>query len=338
MKLDAGSKFLLMFLLVGWMGVPALSRPLAQSANGDRQKAITREVDVVVLPVSVTGKHGRFVAGLTKSNFQVYENGKLQRISTFQHEDIPSTVGLVLDSSGSMGPNRSKVVAAADDFLKSSNPQDQIFVVNFDENVSLGLPPGVPFTSNQSALDAAVLRGPYSGRTALYDAVLVALNHLQLGTRNKKALILISDGGDNSSRHDFREVRAAARRAGALIYCIGIIDKQSADTNPKLLKKLARDTGGRAFFASSVSELPEICHQIAQDLREQYTITYSPSDDRHDGTYRKIRVKVKAHGHGRLHVRARAGYYAPGPPPVSSSTELFRVQRLRFPQHFERSS
>lgn len=333
MKPQAGTTFLIMLLLAGWMSLPALSRPLAQSPNENSRNAIRKEVDVVVLPVSVTGRHGAFVSGLTKSNFQVYENGHLQKISMFQHEDIPSTVGLVLDCSGSMGPNRSKVVAAADDFLKSSNPEDQIFVVNFNENVSLGLPPGVPFTSNQSALDAAVLRGAYSGRTALYDAVLVALNHLQLGNRSKKALILFSDGGDNESRHDFREVRAAARRTGALIYCIGIIDKQSANTNPKLLKKLAKDTGGKAYFPSDVSQLPEICHQIAEDLRQQYTLTYSPTDDRHDGTYRKIRVKVKAHGHGKLHVRTRAGYYAPSPPPVNSSTKSSSYFGSKFPQH-----
>jgi Ca-activated chloride channel homolog len=338
MKPQAATTFLLMFLLAGWMIVPALSRPLGQSSNGNPRKAITREVDVVVLPVSVTDNHGEFVSGLTKSNFQVYENGQLQKISMFQHEDIPLTVGLVLDSSGSMGPNRSKVVAVADDFLKSSNPEDQIFVVNFNENVSLGLPPGAAFTSNQSALDAAVLRGAYSGRTALYDALLVALNHLQLGSRNKKALILISDGGDNQSRHNFQEVRAAARRTGALIYCIGIADKQSANTNPKLLKKLAKDTGGKAYFPSSVSELPEICHQIAVDLREQYTLTYTPSDDRHDGTYRKIRVKVKAHGHDKLHVRTRAGYFAPSPPPVNSPTKSSRHFGSRFPEyHFSQT-
>lgn len=276
------------------------------------QNVIRSEADLVVLPVTVTDHKGRFASGLQQHDFQVYENGQPQTISEFSHGDVPVTVGLVVDSSGSMHLNRPEVAEAAKDFLRSSNPRDQVFVVNFNERVSLGLPSSLPFTDNVGELEAAVFRGPATGMTALYDAVDLALKHLNDSLEhNKKALIIISDGGDNASHEDFRQVLNTALHQNTIIYAIGILDAQEADVSPRILRKLAKDTGGRAFFPTSADVLPEICHEIATDLREQYTIAYVPSDRREDGAYRTIRVEVRAPGKSSLVVRTRKGYFAP---------------------------
>jgi len=298
---------LLVLLLPGAFSLPRFRLPVA-----DQDLQVFRsEADLVVLPVSVTDHKGNFVSGLTKDDFQVYENGHPQTISLFDHSDVPVTVGLVVDSSGSMRPNREEVVKAAKDFLTSSNPQDQIFVVNFNEMVSFGLPPSVPFTSNVAQLEAAVLQAPSAGLTALYDATALGLKHLSLGTNVRKALVIISDGGDNASHEKFQQVLASAQHGNAIIYTVGIISSEEADVNPHVLRKLARATGGQAYFPQSADQLPAICQQIARDLREQYTVAYVPSDKLHDGTYRAIRVAVRAPGKGSLFARTRAGYFAP---------------------------
>ncbi|HWF38374.1 MAG TPA: VWA domain-containing protein [Candidatus Acidoferrales bacterium] len=291
------------------------AQPPARSAD---EHIIRSEADLVVLPVTVKDHQGRFVSGLQQQDFQVYENGQPQTISDFSHSDVPVTAGLVVDSSGSMHLNRPEVAAAAKDFLSSSNPRDQVFVVNFNEQASLGLPSGVAFTSNVGELEAAVFRGPSTGMTALYDAIGLGLKHLNDSLdNNKKALIIISDGGDNASHEDFHKVLNTALHENAIIYAIGILDEQEADVSPRILRKLAKDTGGRAFFPTSASVLPDICHEIATDLREQYTIAYIPSDRRENGAYRTIRVTVHAPGKGSLVVRTRKGYFAP-----SSAAEL----------------
>lgn len=287
---------------------------LATRTGPVRFQIIREEADLVVLPVTVTDRHGQFVPGLKAKDFRVYENQKLQKISLFSQTDQPVAVGLVIDDSGSMYPNREEVLQGAKDFLASSNPQDQVFVVNFNEKASLGLPPSVPFTSNVSELEAAVSRGPSAGMTALYDALALALKHLALSTRKKKALIVISDGGDDASHTSFRQVLSSARHSDAIIYTIGIISEEQANVNPRILRRLARDTGGEAYFPKSAAALPAIYHRIAEDLRAQYTIGYVPSNKSHNGTYRAIRVTVHAKGHGRLDARTRKGYFAPSDP------------------------
>ena len=265
----------------------------------------------MVLPVSVNDRKGNFVPGLTQDDFRVFENGQPQTISHFDHNDVPVTAGLVIDSSGSMGPKRGEVAQAAKDFLTSSNPRDEFFVVNFNERVSFGLPPLTPFTNDVGQLQQGVLSGPSSGMTALYDATSLALGHLSMGTNDKKALIIISDGGDNASHENFRQLSDSAQHASAIIYTIGIISEAESDVSPTVLRSLAAATGGEPYFPKSAGELPAICQQIARDLREQYTIAYIPEDRSHDGTYRKIRVTVHAPGRGGLAVRTRAGYFAP---------------------------
>jgi Ca-activated chloride channel family protein len=299
------------------IALPIVARPQQTSPSPSRQSdeyTIRVNADSVVLHATVQDRKGILVSGLGKDNFQVYEDGVLQQIDYFSHEDIPVTVGLVVDNSGSMGPKRPEVIAAALAFARSSNPADQMFVVNFNENVSFGLPDNTPFTDQAAQLRVALSRIAADGETALYDAVAAALEHLKKGNRDKKVLIVISDGGDNASKHNLAEIRAMAGHPDAIIYTIGLFIAEDPDRNPGVLKRLAKDTGGEAFLPESVGEVLPICERIARDIRNQYTIAYAPANTKQDGTYRVIQVKVGAPGHGRLFVRTRAGYYAPSKP------------------------
>jgi VWFA-related protein len=267
-------------------------------------------VDVVVLHATTQDRHGNLVSGLGKSNFRIYEDGVLQTIKYFSHEDIPVTVGLVVDNSGSMGPKRADVIAAALAFARSSNPQDQMFVVNFNERVSFGLPNNVLFTDKVAQLEVALSRIAADGETALYDAVATALDHLKRGNRDRKVLIVISDGGDNASKHKLAEIMTAAGQPDATIYTIGIFDEGDGDSNPHVLKRLASNTGGEAFFPESSKDVLPICERIAHDIRNQYTLAYVPTNRKRDGTYRVVRVEAITTGSRRLSVRTRTGYFA----------------------------
>jgi VWFA-related protein len=266
-------------------------------------------VDEVVLRATVQNSKGTRVSGLGRENFQVYEDGVLQQIRYFSHDDIPVTVGLVVDNSGSMASRHTDVLAAASAFVHSSNSNDQIFVVTFNEKVYFGLPAGVPFTDNAAQLQVALSRIAASGETALYDGVAAALEHLKTGNRDNRVLIVISDGGDNASERKLAEIGVMAGRSDAIIYTIGLFDEQDGDQNPRVLKQLAKDTGGEAFLPDSSKDIVTICEQIAHDIRSQYTISYTPTDGKTDGTYRVVQVKVDAPRHGRLLVRSRTGYY-----------------------------
>ena len=297
--------------------LPSVARTQEGSPSERRQGGeytIRVNADSVVLRASVRNHKGTPVSGLGKDDFQVYEDGALQQIEYYSHEDIPVTVGLVVDNSGSMRPKRPEVIAAALAFARSSNPQDQMFVVNFNELVSLGLPADTPFTDQAAQLQAALSRIAADGETALYDAVAVALEHLKKGNRDKKVVIVVSDGGDNASKHTLHQVLAMVGQSDVIIYTIGIFIPEDPDRNPGVLKRLAKDTGGEAFLPESVGEVLPICERIAHDIRSQYTLAYAPANRKQDGTYRVIRLKAKAPGNGGLVVRTRAGYYAPSKP------------------------
>jgi len=270
---------------------------------------------MVVLHASVRNRKGILVSGLDKDKFQVYEDGVPQQIEYFSHEDVPVTVGLVVDDSGSMRPKRPEVIAAALAFARSSNPEDQMFAVSFNEKVSFGLPEDQPFTDKGVQLEAALSRSAAAGMTALYDAVAAALEHLKKGNRDKKVLLVVSDGGDNASQHTLAQVMAMAGQPDAIIYTIGLFDRQDPDRNPRVLKQFAKATGGEAFLPESLADVTPICERIAHDIRNQYTIVYAPTNGKQDGTYRVIQVKAGAKDRGRLLVRTRAGYYAPLKPP-----------------------
>lgn len=299
-----------LFSLVVVSGVlPHQEHSLSQSSQG-APYTVSVSVDTVVLHATVSDRKGIPVSELVQEDFQVYEDGIPQQIEYFSREDIPVTVGLVIDNSGTMGPRRSEVIVSSLAFAHSSNPEDQMFVVNFNENVSFGLPDNMPFTDKMDQLEFALSRITADGRTALYDAVAAALHHLEQGNRDKKALIVISDGGDNASKHKLAEILSMAGRSDAIIYTIGIFDENDPDRNVRALEQLAKATGGESFLPASTGEIISICKRIARDIRNQYSITYLSTNKKQDGSYRVIQVKAGAPERRHLLVRTRAGYYA----------------------------
>src|SRR5271157_476880 len=221
--------------------------PPANQAQDPESYRISVNVDLVVLQATARDRKGRLVSDLRERDFQVYEDGVRQAIRLFRHEDIPVTVGLVIDHSGSMHSKLPEVIAAARTFVQTSNPEDLLFVVNFNEKVTLGLPAAMSFTNRPEELERAISSVPALGMTALYDAVAVSLRRLQEGG-DRKVLIVISDGGDNASKHSLDEVLKMAEQSSALIYTIGILDVAEPDRNPGVLRRLAQVTGGEAFF------------------------------------------------------------------------------------------
>jgi len=295
-----------------------LPQPAVDEQDNQNSYVISETVNLVELPVTVRDSKGQFVSGLEQPNFHVYEKGLMQDITLFRNEDVPVTAGLVVDHSGSMGNKRDEVMQGARAFVQASNPQDRDFVVNFSDTVTFGLPSDIPFTSNTEDLQAALLATPLSGKTALYDAVAAALERLQKDKRDKKVLLLISDGGDNASRHNFSEVLRMAQAANVVIYTVGLFDENAADQNPKVLKKFAADTGAQVYFPMSPTEVVSVCKEIAADIRHQYTLGYSPPNPE-GGGYRPVRVKVNAPSRGKLSVRTRAGYFLPSKTTAQSS-------------------
>jgi VWFA-related protein len=268
---------------------------------------IAVDVNLVVLHPVVHDRSGGFVSDLAEQDFSVYEDGVLQSIRLFRREDTPVTVGLVVDHSGSMRPKLNEVIVAATAFAQSSNPADEMFVVNFNESVSLGLPATSPFTNRSSELEAALSHMPAAGMTALYDAAVAGLEQLSAGSRDKKVLLIVSDGGDNASTHGLTHVLEMAEQSKAIIYTIGVFDEGDPDKNPKVLKRLARESGGASFFPGSLDQIVGVCGNIARDIRNQYAIGYF-SDNLADGKYRSVRVVARSPGRGKLVVRSRAGY------------------------------
>ena len=289
--------------------------PASDAASG---ATISVNVDLVLLRATVRNGKGGLVSGLQQQDFQVYEDGLPQTIKWFQHEDVPVCIGLVVDNSGSMKRKRADVAAAALAFVRSSNPEDELFVVNFNEHVTFGLPERKLFSADPSELVEALMGEPAAGKTALYDAIEAGFARLQKATRNKKVLIVVSDGGDNASKHPLDEVLQDAARSDAIIYTIGLFDEYDKDGNPGVLKRIARATGGEAFLPAEPSEAVRICRAIAQEIRSQYTIGYTPAVQNLDGGYRKIRVNVVGHRGEKLVVRTRDGYIAA---PARNSTK-----------------
>src|SRR5215467_11794240 len=252
--------------------LPALSQKLPDSNARDFKLSV--DVDLVIFNVTVTDAKGRSVKGLSKDDFRIVESGQDQTIQFVRPEDTPATVGLVIDNSGSMRRKRQDVIDAALAFAESSNPQDEIFIVNFNERVFMGLPPAVPFTSDLAQLRTALGNSRAQGKTALYDAVTAGLQHLAMGTHQRKALVVISDGGDNASGATESSVQMLAKQSNATIYTIDIDDPDDKDQNPKALEDLAKLTAGESYRAKSLDELSAIWLKIAGGIRDQYTIGY----------------------------------------------------------------
>jgi len=302
---------LLLVVLGGHSGSQLSPTSRAQDPESYR---IAVDVDLVVLHPTVRDRKRLFVSDLREQDFEVYEDGVRQSIRLFQYEDTPVTVGLVVDHSRSMLPKLAQVTAAARTFVQSSNPEDQVFVVNFNEAVSLGLPDAIPFTNSSTELEDAILNAPAAGMTALYDAVVEGIEHLQVGTHDKKALLVLSDGGDNASALGLAGVLKIAEQSSAIIYTVGLFDDEDPDRNPNVLRRLAHETGGEAFFPDQLGAVVSVCESIARDIRNQYTIGYVSTNVTPKGTYRAVRVVARAAGRGKLFVRTRAGYIAGGEP------------------------
>jgi VWFA-related protein len=296
-------------LFIVLLAVPAGAQ--RQSATPGEPFTVSVDVDLVLFNVTVLDKKGHIVRGLDEKNFQVFEDGKSQEIRVFHPEDIPATVGLLIDNSGSMNKKIPDVINAASAFIRDSNPLDELFIVNFSDRVSLGLPPDTPFTGSLSQLETALNSIRANGRTALYDAVAVGLKHLQAGTRQKKALVLLSDGGDNASHLGLKEVIPMAERSSATIYTIGIYDENDRDRNPKVLHQLAKLTGGESYTPRGEYELSEIWHRIAGGIRSQYTLGYVSTNPARDGTFRNVKISVSDKRGKPLEVRTRSGYLVP---------------------------
>ena len=295
------------FLSTALVSFPA--EPVRQARDGGPY-TIAVDVDLVVFNVTVTDGRGRHVSGLSASEFVVYEEEHLQNITFFNAEDGPATVGLIIDNSGSMRAKRTDVVNAALVFAGASRSDDEMFVVNFNENVYLGLQPPTQFTNELSEIRSALLRTAPEGLTALYDGLAAGIAHLKTGTRDRKALVLISDGGDNASRLRLNEVVELAQRTRATIYDIGIYDEGDPDRNPRVLRRIAELSGGRAYFPYPLSDLNRIWRDIAGEIRNQYTIGYHSSNAVRDGKHRPVKITASRNGRS-FRVITRDGYYAP---------------------------
>ena len=262
--------------------------------------------DLVVLHVSVLDRHAGYVSDLPREAFAVTEDGRPQRLEFFQHEDTAVSIGLVIDSSGSMRRRRDSVIAAGMAFARSSNPADELFTINFNERVWAGLDDGQDFTSDSETLRRALDRSGARGKTAFFDALAAAMRHLDKGHESRKALVVVSDGGDNASSTTCDDVLDRALRSDVVIYTVGIFDADDDDQNPKLLKKLAEVTGGEAFFPKTNEDVTAVFERIARDIRSSYTLGYVPADG-HTGVHR-LHVDVRDPERRKLTVRARSAY------------------------------
>jgi len=271
---------------------------------------IQRSVDLVVLHVSVTDEHGQFVSGLKEENFRVFEDNSEQKISVLRQEDAPVSMGLLIDNSGSMFDKRDKVNAAALTFVKTSNPEDEVFVAHFNDQYYFDR----DFTNDVGELRKALEQTDPRSSTALYDATTTSLDRLKSGYLDKKVLLIVSDGEDNSSHHSLDSALQEAQRSSALIYAVGLLREEkpeSAERDRQALLALTRATGGSALFPENLEDVEFTCTQIARDIRHQYTLAYYPTNLRKDGSFRSVRVQiVPPPGSGNISARTRTGYYA----------------------------
>ena len=278
-------------------------------------QTIRVDTTLVVVPVTVTDASNRFVLGLEKGDFQVFEDGVEQKISHFSGEDAPLSVGLLIDTSGSMTMKLDTSRQATEEFLKTLNAQDEAFLVAFSDRAQV-----MAGFSNRPEEVQRGLRGlKTGGLTALLDAVNLGIGEMKKAKNPRKALIVISDGGDNNSRYSQEEIRGLVREADTQLYAMGVFEpvlflglSKEEVSGPKLLAEIAEQTGGRAFGVSEAGQLPAIAEKIAVELHNEYSLAYSPSHGARDGKYRKIEVRLKTvKGLPELKARWRSGYYAP---------------------------
>jgi len=294
---------------------PTTQQPTTQD-NGTF--VIRKDVDEVMLHASVVDDKQHIVTNLDRTDFSVFEDGKPQTIISFRHEDIPVAMGIVIDNSGSMREKRSKVNQAALNLVRSSNPQDEVFVVNFNDEYYLDQ----DFTNDLLKLKEALEKIDAKGGTALYEAVVASADHLKKDARlERKVLFVVTDGEDNASRETLEQaVKQLQDENGPSVYAIGVLgDEEHPKRARRALEIIAQRTGGLAFFPRTLDEVDEISRQVAHDIRSQYTIGYKPTTPKSAGGFRAIRVEAKAKGHSKLIVRTKSGYYAGSQPTAAGA-------------------
>jgi len=280
----------------------------AVTKSGDRY-TFRSQVNEVTLSATVLDSRRHLVTNLAPTNFAIYEDNQPQKITSFKREDIPVSIGIVVDNSGSMRTKRAAVTKAVLNLIQASNPQDEVFVVNFNDDPYLDQ----DFTNKIGPLHEALDRVDSRGGTALYDAVIASADHLAKGAKKeKKVLLVVTDGVDNESRESLESaIRKVQDDNGPTIYTIGILgDEQGIKRAKRALQSLSDQTGGVAFFPKDLMEVDEISQEVARDIRNQYSLTYKPSNPRSNGGYRKVKVEARAPGYKDLQVRTRDGYFA----------------------------
>ena len=346
---ERATPILFLFMLVIWAGVhaslpawsqaapsqnpnqPAASSPAPgppaapQTQDSQKEKVndqavfvFRKNVDEVLLHATVIDDRQHIVTNLDRDAFTVFEDGKLQNIISFHHEDIPVAMGIVIDNSGSMREKRNKVNQAALNLVRSSNPLDEVFLVNFNDEYYLDQ----DFTNDLLKLKEALEKIDARGGTALYDAVVASAEHLKRDARlDKKVLFVVTDGEDNASNETLEQaVKHLQEENGPSVYCIGILGEEEHPRRARrALEIIAQRTGGIAFFPKSLDEVDAISKTVAHDIRNQYTIGYKPTNPRGTGGFRMVRVEAKAKGHGKMTVRTKSGYYAGAQPAAAAS-------------------
>jgi Ca-activated chloride channel family protein len=276
----------------------------------DGTAVFSTDTRLVPLSVTVQDRTGHLVTNLPQSAFQIFENGALQAIKMFKREDVEISLGLIIDNSGSMRDKRKQVASAALDLVKDSNPHDEVFIVNFNDEAFLDS----DFTSDTSKMEQALGKIDSRGGTAMRDAIRMSIDHLKAGAKkDKKVLLVVTDGNDNASIINLENLVKEAQNSGVLIYAIGLLteeERAEAKKAKRALDMLTEATGGESFYPKGVDDVDRIAHQVAHDLRNQYSIAYSPSNQKLDGTYRQIKVTVN--GPNKPVARTRSGYYATG--------------------------
>jgi VWFA-related protein len=312
-------------------------KPPASGAPDESGAVFRADTRLVVCHATVVDKNGHLVTDLKQSAFTVYESEVQQSIKVFKREDVPVSLGLIVDNSGSMREKRAKVAAAALALVKASNPEDEVFVVNFNDEAFLDLPHGKDFTSDVSEMEEALSRIDARGGTAMRDAIRMSIDHLkEKAHRDKKVLVVVTDGNDNSSVISLENLVKASQQSDVLIYAVGLLseeERREAARAKRALEVLATATGGESYFPHELAEVDRIAQQVARDIRNQYTIEYTPTNQAMDSTYRAIRIAVNASGHPT--VRTRSGYFATpdqSAPPVKDSSQFQQPVKKEQPQ------
>ena len=296
---------------------PGESAPQEPDAADGGTFVFRKQVEEVVLHATVVDDKQRIITSLDKGDFNVYENGNPQTITSFRHEDIPVAMGIVVDNSGSMREKRQKVNAAALNLVRASNPNDEVCVVNFNDEYYLDQ----DFTSSINKLKEGLEKIEARGGTALYDAVVATADHLKKDAKlEKKVILVVTDGEDNESTESLEQaVRRLQVDGGPTVYAIGILEKEEHPKHAKrALQIISERTGGIAFFPQTLDEVDAISRSVAHDIRTQYTIGYKPTTPKNQGGYRQVKVDARSHSYGKLTVRTKSGYYA-GSEPASGA-------------------